>query len=285
MIRVAFVFALTIAASLALIVVGNRTTPAANGAAYPGPSNTVYFPLVYGAPSCSAPPTLIGPANGSSLTTLVPFFQWQPVADLNATAMVLEVATDPSFVDASLVADISFGPTSAIWTNGGTRLPGNFNPLTTYYWHVYVECGNTQGPLSPAWSLTSAPQTGEFLPPASLTLPSDGTVVPANSVTLQWSAVTGAIDYLVVWYPATSLSSFDFAYVSGTSLNIGPLFANTTYEWYVQARNDYADGIETNPVSFNTSATVTSQSAAVQRAPAAIASGTMRRPAGPAKSH
>jgi hypothetical protein len=261
-----------VALVVAVTIVGSSaTSPASAQSNY-----VVYLPLVGAAPSCSVPPTLLGPSNGSSLTTLAPLFQWQPVADLGATAMVLQVATDLSFSDISLVASISFDPASTIWTSGGTRLPGNLNPATVYYWRVVVQCGNFQGPYSAVWSLLSAPPGGSFLPPPTLSLPTNGTTVPPASVTLQWSTVANAIDYLVVWYDASASASFDFAYVSGTSLTIGPLIANTTYDWYVQARNDYADGMPTNPPStFNTSASVSGQS--VRARPQSIAMGTSSR--------
>ncbi len=280
MIRAALATILAVAAGITLILTVTIASPATSSSASPQTTTTIFLPLVFSAPSCSVPPTLSGPKNGSSLNTLVPLFQWTPVLDLNATGMVLEVATDPSFSDTSLVASISFGPSSAIWTNGGTRLPGNLNPSTVYYWRVFVICGNQQGPYSAIWSLTSGPPGGTLLPPPDLSLPLNGTVVPPNSVTLQWTTVSNVIDYLVVWYPANASTSFDFAYVSGPSITIGPLLANTSYAWYVQARNDYADG--TAPAQawqFNTSsALISSQSLKTHGEIDAIGSATMRHP-------
>lgn len=282
MIRTTLLATLGIAAGIALMLALSVATPITSRRASAQGEVSTYLPLVYGIPSCTVPPTLLGPANGSNLDNLVPLFQWKPVVDLHATAMVLEVATDTSFSNTSLVASISFGPTSAIWTNGGTRLPGNLDPSTVYYWRTFVVCGNQQGPYSPTWSLTSGPPGGPLLSPPDLSLPLNGTTVPPSSVTLQWTTVSNALDYLVVWYPANTASSFDFAYVDGTSLTIGPLQSNTTYDWYVQARNSYADGTPPNPAwEFNTSsASVSGQSLPAH--PGSFATGHMRLPVGPA---
>ncbi len=281
MIRTALLTTLGIAAGIALMLALSVATPSAARHASALGGNHIYLPLVFGVPSCSVPPTLVGPANGTTLDNLVPLFQWRPIVDLNATVMVLEVATDTSFSNTSLVASISFGPASAIWTNGGTRLPGNLNPSTIYYWRTFVVCGNRQGPYSPTWSLKSGPPGGPLLPPPDLSLPLSGTTIPPNSVTLQWTTVTNALDYLVVWYPASAASSFDFAYVNGTSLTIGPLQENTTYDWYVQARNSYADGTPPNPAwEFSTSSASVSGLSLPAR-PGRFATGRMRPASGP----
>ncbi|MGH2458944.1 MAG: fibronectin type III domain-containing protein [Chloroflexota bacterium] len=237
-----FAIGLTLAFAIAL---GARSTARASAQ---GNQYSVFLPLVDGPPSCSIAPTLLGPSNEAVAGTLAPLFQWVPIDDPNATSMTLQVASDASFDDPSVIAQVSFDPTSAIWTTGQTRLPGNLSPSTVYDWRTFVSCGSGQGPYSATWSLTTAGPGGPLLAaPTLVSPPFDFSQASPSSLTLVWQTVSGAIDYLVVWFPAGS-GSINFTYVadtqSGTNqqVTIGALNPSTEYQWYVQARNYYADG-------------------------------------------
>lgn len=248
MLRAMLLALLGFAVCIALIFAGSLGTHSTPRASAQGNPNSIFLPLVYGAPSCSLSPSLLGPSNGAAAGTLTPLFQWVPINDANATSMTLQIASDASFGGASVVAQVSFDPSSAIWSTGQTRLPGNLNPSTVYYWRTFVSCGTGTGPPSATWSLTTAGPGGPLLgAPTLVSPPFNASLVSPTSLTLVWQPVTGAIDYLVVWFPAGS-GSINFTYVtdtqSGTNqqVTIGSLGPNTEYQWYVQARNFYADG-------------------------------------------
>ncbi|HVC33788.1 MAG TPA: hypothetical protein VNL16_09790 [Chloroflexota bacterium] len=210
------------------------------------PGDVIYLPVVLGPPlvPCSSPPVLVSPINTSNESTLSPLFQWNVGTDPTVTAMGVEIDTDPSF-PASSVTTLSILPPTAGATIAQTRYPGDLDPSTTNYWRVFFNCGSIQGPFSATWSFTTAPSGGPLLPAPSLLSPANGSSVSPSQVTFQWSAVAGALDYLVVWQPQSEYpdGSFDYAYTS--TLQFTPdsaLSPKTPYVWYAQARNAYGDG-------------------------------------------
>ncbi len=248
MLRATLLTLLGLVTCIALIFTGSLVTHSTSRASAQGGTYSVFLPLVYGPVSCTVAPKLLGPSNGSQTGTLTPLFQWVPINDPQATSMTIQVATDGSFSNASLVAQVSFDPSSAIWTTGQTRLPGNLNPSTVYDWRILLTCGAGQTLASASWSLTTAGPNGPLLPAPNLVSPPFGAMQQSpDSLTLVWQSVPGAIDYLVVWFPAGS-NAVNFTYVADTQtgtnqqVTIGSLAPNTEYQWYVQARNYYADG-------------------------------------------
>ena len=216
------------------------------------PAFTTYLPAVfknYG--SCSTIPTLLSPANGSDLNTLIPLFQWDSGNDPNATALRLQVATDPDFTYTVM----------SLWYVGGTgvgqfRFPHNLDPATTYYWRAWLLCGETEGPYSEVWSFTTG-SGGTILLAPTLIAPANGSTLP--SVTLQWSAVDGTVEYLVHWRKVGQ-GWYTYTWVTDTQREISWLEANTSYEWWVSARNDYAIGDDSETWQFTTPAGSSSMS-------------------------
>ena len=209
---------------------------------------TVYLPAVfksYGV--CSTIPTLISPANGSNLNALVPLFRWDNHNNPNATASHLEVAKDPDFTVGAW----------SLWSSRATgvkefRFSGNLDPATTYYWRAWLMCRETDGPYSDVWSFTTG-FGGTILPAPTLIAPANGSTLTATQVTLQWSVVDGAVEYLVHWREV-GWGGYNYQWVSDTQTTISWLSANTTYEWWISARNDYAIGTDSETWQFITPA-------------------------------
>jgi hypothetical protein len=212
------------------------------------PVAAAYLPAVfrnYG--GCSAIPTLLSPANGSSLNTIALLFRWDNGNNPNATVLRLQVAKDPGF-------------TQGVWSLRSSRasgvsefrFPRNWNPAATYYWRAWLMCGDVQGPYSEVWSFTTG-SGGTILPAPTLVAPTNGSTSPTTTVNLQWSPVSGAIEYLVYWREAGDRGYF-FWSVSATQTTISQLKANTTYEWWISARNDYAIGTNSETWRFTTPA-------------------------------
>jgi hypothetical protein len=206
----------------------------------PTPTNT---PVV----GCSTAPTLIGPANGSTLNTLIPLFQWDSGNNPNATEFYLEVWLDPELTDWATGLRCTGCRTQGInqW-----RSMSNLDLATTHYWRTYLMCGSTQGPYSEVWSFTTG-SGGTILPGPNLLSPANGSTLAGTVVTLQWSPVSGAAEYLVHFVAG---SAHNVRAVGGTETTITWLSPNTTYEWWVQARNDYAWGTDSTHWQFTTGA-------------------------------
>ncbi len=97
-------------------------------------------------PLVPAPPTLITPSSGSSITSS-PSLVWN--ASKNATGYDLQIATDQNFynivVDQTGISDTSYQ----------TQFGAN-----TYYWRVSATNSNGTSSYSAAWSFTIIPATG-----------------------------------------------------------------------------------------------------------------------------
>jgi hypothetical protein len=211
------------------------------------PEYTAFLPAVFkNYINCTAVPTLLSPANGSSLATLAPLFRWDNGNDPSVTALRMQVSKDASF--ATYV--------NSLYGGSGThefRFSRNYDPATVYYWRAWLVCGDvTQGPNSEVWSFTTG-SGGTILPAVSLTSPANGSTVSGSTVTLRWSAVSGAIEYLVRWRE-TGEGGYIYTWVTGTQYTVGGLSANTTYEWWVSARNSYAIGTDSATWQFTTPA-------------------------------
>src|SRR5436190_18722531 len=75
-------------------------------------------------------------------------------------------------------------------------------------------------------------------PPSAPTLlsPSNGATNVSTSPALSWNAATGATSY-DVYLGTSNPPGLYSTNVTDTSLNVGPLTANTTYYWKVTAKN------------------------------------------------
>ncbi len=92
---------------------------------------------------------------------------------------------------------------------------------------------------------------------SSNTSPANGSFITSNSVTLSWSAVSGATGYDVYVGTSSSPGTIVASNVSGTSYSytIPTTATSTTYYWYVQPKN--ASGAASGCVSTVTSFTFT----------------------------
>lgn len=213
----------------------------------PGAYN-IYLPLIKNGSPCSKAPILLEPANGSNLDNLIPIFSFDTGNDPNVTGFVMSVARDVDFNQSVTSLSIS-GSVSGIYN---FRFSQNFDPSTTLYWRAYNRCGEIQSPYSQTWSFTTG-SGGPIMPAPTLISPPDDSVLPTLPVNLEWSAVNGAWEYLVHWR-RTGLGGYSYTYTADTNFTIWGLNPNTTYEWWITARNDYAWGLESEKWQFTTPA-------------------------------
>lgn len=260
--------------ALLLVVALPLAAPAAGAGSVVQSASKIYLPIVFAPaqPSCSSAPTLVGPANRGALNTVTPLFEWNVGNDPTVTEMFVEIATDTTFSRYTFLF-ISPPPTGV--TVAQLRYPDNLSFSTTYYWRVYFVCGAKQGPYSATWSFTTAASGGTFLPAPDLIAPPDGATISSNEVSFEWSAVPGALDYLIMWMPVGS-DTFSFVYTTDTHYTaIGALAPGTQYQWFVAARNDYGDGSH-NARTFTTAAMLTGAPSTVRNGGGASFGGSTR---------
>ena len=99
---------------------------------------------------------------------------------------------------------------------------------TNYEWHVRSDCSNNSPDLS---FTTLSNQTTTCPPPTSL-----GTTSISQTVaTFNWSSVTGAVSYVVMYNVSGSSNYTVMNPVYTNSMTIGNLSAGTSYDWVVKA--------------------------------------------------
>jgi len=195
-------------------------------------------------PSCAHPPTLISPADSSTLDTLIPVFQWDNGDESDAISLRLQVAEDIDFTEVVF----------SLWSSGTPgihefQFPSNLNPATTYFWRAWLDCYHSQSPYSEVWSFTTG-SDGTILPAPDLLSPPNNSLISNVPITLEWSPVTGA-DYYYLWWHEVGSGSYFWREIANTQTE---LFANddTTIEWFVRAVNDYAIGTISDVWQFTT---------------------------------
>jgi hypothetical protein len=235
--------------SLAAVLVLLSPIASLGGAWQGGPaaSSPIYLPAVLkGYAGCVTVSTLIAPADGGTLSTLIPLFQWNDGNDPNTTYVRLQVAKDVAFQDQQGVLQTSSRGAQQF------RFEWNFDPATTYYWRAHVYCHDTLGPYSETWSFTT-PSSGTVLPAPTLIAPANGSTLPGETTTLEWAPVSGASGYLQHYRRAGTLG-YSYNWRTETTFPAGRLTPGTTYEWWISAWNDYAIGTDSEKWLFTTPA-------------------------------
>lgn len=204
-----------------------------------------YLPLILTPPGpCSTAPTLISPTNGSNPQTLIPTFKWEngDIAGVTEVNLFLSLHED-DFPDTWEYWVTSYNSNFEEEQYDQTNLP----PGTTYYWQVWLRCGEVESPHSEVWSFTTG-SDGIILPAPTLISPADGTEIWSNMlpINLTWSPVVGATRYKVIlcrWESGMWLVTYT-SIVTETHYQIPiSLNANTNYQWTIKPINDYAFGL------------------------------------------
>lgn len=205
------------------------------------PTNFAYVPAILHVPPAPPPPplpTLVAPANGAALNTLIPTFEWRmpPAGEDEVLSFCLSFSPDPADTGCQYGGGYHEEDELQVWSN--------LEPATTYYWRIgIVEDGDYDNiRFSETWQFTTG-SGGVILPPPVLLSPADGVSISLSDAIFEWSAVAGSVEYQLltceyfggcyIWFtPGTALdlSLEDYAFVSGD------------YYWLVAARNDYAWG-------------------------------------------
>jgi hypothetical protein len=209
--------------------------------------SSIYLPLVLNnyAP-CKNSITLISPANEATLDTLVPLYKWDAGCDQGADMFKYQVSKDAGFSTyVGIYTDYTaFGPNENLsWVN--------LEPATRYYWRAWLVFGATNGPYTAVWSFITG-SGGIILPGPSLVSPANNATLPSTDVTLRWNSLPGALQYSACWGKP---GEFGYTCLDETGTQATPFYGidpNTTYDWWVYARNNYAYGDDSVKWQFTT---------------------------------
>jgi len=166
-------------------------------------------------------PTLAAPSDQSTGVTREPTLTWNEVS--RATTYFVEYSTNSDFSS----------KTEATVTTTSKNL-SSLEYSTSYYWRVKAFDGSVYSD----WS-TASRFTTESLSLSSPTLvsPSNGATNVNTTVTLDWTAVTNATEYIVQYSSSSDFSSNTEYTLTATEKEISGLDYNSTYYWRVKAKN------------------------------------------------
>ena len=190
------------------------------------------------------PVQLLSPSNGASVNTSTVQLSWNPVP--NATGYEVVYDTSSSFSNPiRRTVTTTYQTTNTLKDN------------TTYYWRVRAVVGGQYSPWSSVWSFTKGTPYSP-VPPTNFTVTSYwNTTAPGfPSMTLSWSAVTGATGYEMWVRPAggtsTNLGTRDAPYVTFNSNSLpGGVRYTPGQTYYFKVRTKTSNGTSsfTNEVS------------------------------------
>lgn len=205
-------------------------------------------------PCTLSPPTLLEPADGAQVDTLIPGMVWAKAA--NVYEYKYERATDDVFThDVSKTTIIGVRPDQPPTL---METPDdNLTPDTIYFWHVASVCAelDTVGEFSTPFSFRSGPEGGLFPEPPDLISPPDNATTGSIRVTLQFSEETGATGYRIEFYHSQQ-NAAEGSWFRGLILIRPPGIAVFNPEeilfWRLRARNDYGWGQLSEIRTFST---------------------------------
>ena len=120
---------------------------------------------------------------------------------------------------------------------------------TVYQWHVATYCGTTANPPSPYSDIhdfTTLPCLIPCLAPTGLSL----TNITTTAATFSWTAVAGAVGYVVQYRPLTNPESpWITLNASATSITLTNLVCGTVYQWHVASHCGNSGTTATSPYS------------------------------------
>ena len=184
--------------------------------------------------------TLVAPSDNAAQVSLTPTFRWNSVSYANAYAVQVSPFWPP-WNNTIINTRVSTDSLSGVSLNPGTR----------YYWAVAGTNGGMSGPLGidSFTTLGGTPATPVLISP-----PNGSSAVPRNP-RLLWDSAVNATTYEVqVASNGLFASTVLDTTVSGTTLPLVPLAANTAYFWRVRGYdNPYATGNWSGSFEFATS--------------------------------
>ncbi len=175
-------------------------------------SAAISFTTLACVPTCVPPTGLLA----TNITTTGAVISWTPVAGAVSYVAQYHVAGTNTWIN--------------VTSQSNTVTLTNLTCGTVYEWHVATVCGTAAGSISPYSTpiiFTTVPCTTTCLAPTGLTT----TNISTTGATLSWTAVTGAIAYVVQYHSANG--AWVNVTTQSTSISLTNLTCGTVYEWHV----------------------------------------------------
>ena len=199
-----------------------------------GQTSTTTFNLNCVPPVCGDPTGL----SASAITNTSGTVSWNAVPNGISYAVEYKKTSD------------AWGVNPAINTNTTSVNLSLLSPGTTYDWRVIATCSGGNGNYVTSQFTTTSP----CLSPT--TLPT--TAITTSSATVNWSAVSGAINYDLQYKANASSTWIDAALATNvTSFNLSGLNPSTLYDWQVRSHCSDASTTAYSQAQFTTAAVVT----------------------------
>jgi hypothetical protein len=175
-----------------------------------------------------------------------------PSTGLTTTAIAVTSATaNWAPVAGAISYDIRYKPSlSTTWsapinTTATSYTLTGLTGATSYDWQVSATCGLGTSAYSVVVSFTTQPPCG--IPTGLAT-----SAITANSATLSWNAVTGAISYDLEYKLSNSSAWTSVTGLTTTSYNLTGLNSGSNYDWRVNATCGLGTSAFTSPITFAT---------------------------------
>ncbi|HLF26772.1 MAG TPA: hypothetical protein VJG32_10575 [Anaerolineae bacterium] len=189
---------------------------------------------LFSAPAASPAPNLLVPSNGVVTTVAsyppaaAPYFQWQSVS--GAATYRIQIDSEIGFSD-PIQYNVTTPNTQYIPTSNGSLADG------TWYWRVRAESPAPVGDWSDIWQFTK--NWGDSANAPTLSSPTDGATIEFfENPIFSWTAVTGAVDYVLKIDNDFNCASPLQTYTTLTThYNLQTRLTNGTYYWCVVPRD------------------------------------------------
>ncbi len=221
-------------------------------------------------------PYLITPNNQAQLDTLIPTFSWDLGPQPENTTACLAIGTTTEPTNCVMAYSIS----AVTYRKFGLHY--NLIPNTRYYWRIGVASNDDyqNKQWTEQFTFTSGPAGGIVPSVPVLVSPGNNSTVGTKDLTLTWQAVDGAVEYDVTLHSISTNRWFAFSGVTSPQRVVADFAGfvssrglGTEFEWFVQARNDYAWSNESNPWKFTYTYTGSLRSPALYEADVIVIDG------------
>lgn len=187
------------------------------------------------------PPSLLFPLHNSSISQIVPRFEFRPV--IGANLYSLQVSTTSTF--SNIISDAlwqvsSLNNSDTLKWFPGIVNPADYQPGRNYYWRIkaFNTQTGTESPWSAEYKYTTTGSIGNISAPSPSTPLNNSSLFFAN-IDFTWSVISNSTWYQLQWSNSSTFTTFQYRWIERNSPNyLAYLSPQLTYYWRVIAYNN-----------------------------------------------